>query len=300
MQTAFALKEAEETFGKLGVRVGGSELDFPAASAWKDAIVKQLTSGVAGLFKANGVQWLRGTGTFTGPNSIAVEGDEEVRFAHAIVATGSYPLRPPIEGIDGARCVDSTGLLAVSEVPSRLVVLGGGIIGCEFASIFNRFGSAVTIVELLPMLIPQEDEEASAELAKQLAKRGVAIHLGARCDRVEDTGEELRVTIGGDATVECDLMLVATGRRRLVEGIGLEAAGRVYDRQRRRGQRRIAERTCRTSSPSATAPATGSSPTPRSAKGEVAAENACGHAASVDNRACRGRSIPATRSPAWD
>ena len=135
-------------------------------------VVHQMTQGVATLFKANGVEWVKGTGRFKDANTIAVEGGEDVTFKSAIIATGSFPLRPPIEGLDSALCVDSTGLLAQTEVPRRLVVLGGGIIGCEFASIFHRFGSEVTIIEMLQSLIPQEDEDAAKELAKQFGRRG--------------------------------------------------------------------------------------------------------------------------------
>src|ERR671934_636482 len=141
VQTAFALKEAEETFDKLGVKLGGFQLEFGRANEWKAAVVKQMTQGVASLFKANALECVKGNGTFTDANTIAVEGGEDVSFKQAIVATGSFPLRPPIDGLDSERCVDSTGLLAQSEVPKRLVILGGGIIGCEFASIFRRVGS---------------------------------------------------------------------------------------------------------------------------------------------------------------
>src|SRR5207249_5963233 len=99
----------------------------------------------------------------------------------AVGAAGSFRLRPPIPGLDSPRCVDSTGLLAQEQVPARLVVLGGGIIGCEFASIFQRFGSEVTIVEMLPTLIPQEDEDAAKELGKQFRRRGIATHLEKQC-----------------------------------------------------------------------------------------------------------------------
>ena len=131
----------------------------------------------------------QGQRQFTSPTTIAVEGAEEVTFKSAIVATGSYPIRPPIPGIDSPRCVDSTGLLAQTEVPGRLVVLGGGIIGCEFASIFNRFGTEVTIIEMLPTLIPLEDEDAAKELAKAFKKRGIALHLSKQCTQVDDHGE---------------------------------------------------------------------------------------------------------------
>ena len=125
VQTAFAIKQAEESFAKFGVNVSAPELDFGQANAWKDAVVKQMTGGVASLFKSNGVEWVKGTGRFTDANTIAVEGGEDVTFKSAIVATGSFALRPPIDGLDSARCVDSTGLLAQTEVPKRLVVLKG-------------------------------------------------------------------------------------------------------------------------------------------------------------------------------
>jgi dihydrolipoamide dehydrogenase len=281
VQTAYALKEAEETFAKLGVATGEPRLDFAAANAWKATVVEHHTGGIAGLFKANGVEWVKGVGTFTGPSSISVADAGEVTFAKAIVATGSFPLRPPIDGIDSPRCVDSTGLLEQTEVPQRLVVLGGGIIGCEFASIFRRFGSEVTIVEMLPTLIPQEDEEAASELAKQFKRRGIAVQLEARCDRVEDTGSGLRVTFG-DQTVECDLMLVSTGRGPLVEGIGLEAAGVAFDPKTGIG----ADERRRTNVPHiwAVGDCAGYWQLAHTAfrEGDVAAENACGGDAVVD------------------
>src|SRR3989442_59326 len=196
VQTAFALKEAEESFAKFGVRVGEATLDFAASNAWKAGVVKQVTQAVAGLFKANGVEWVKGSGRFKGANTIAVEGGEDVSFKQAIIATGSFPLRPPIEGLDSPRCVDSTGLLALEWLPQRLVVLGGGIIGCEFASIFHRFRTEVTIIEMLDKLIPQEDDDAAKELAKQFGKRGIALQLGKQGTKVEDDGSQL--TLHGD------------------------------------------------------------------------------------------------------
>jgi dihydrolipoamide dehydrogenase len=232
VQTAHAIHDARDTFAKLGVSVGEPTLDFGAAVQWKDAVVDQMTGGVASLFKANGVEWVRGKGRFTGPKAIAAEGAEEVAFESAIVATGSFPTRPPIPGLDSPRCVDSTGLLAQTEVPRRLVVLGGGIIGCEFASIFNRFGTEVTIVEMLPTLIPAEDEDAAKELKKAFEKRGIALHLSKQCTQVDDHGDHLTVHFGEGETVDCDLMLVSVGRAALVDGIGLEEAGIEFDRTR--------------------------------------------------------------------
>ncbi len=283
VQTAFAMKEAEETFAKLGVNVGAPELDFAKANEWKDAIVKQLTGGVAGLFKANGVEWVKGAGRFKDANTITVEGGEDVSFKSGIVATGSYPLRPPIDGIDSERCVDSTGLLAQTEVPKRLAILGGGIIGCEFASIFRRFGSEVTIVEMLSSLIPAEDADAQQELLKQFKKRGIGVFLESQCSKVEETEAGLRVHFN-DQTVECDLMLVATGRGPLVEGIGLEEVGVEFD-----GKKGIAADEHRRTTAGhiyAVGDCAGYWQLAHTAfrEGEVAAENALGHDAVVDNR----------------
>src|SRR6266516_4854404 len=232
VQTAFAIKEAEHTFAKLGVQVGAPSLDFATANEWKSQVVHQMTQGVASLFKANGVEWVKGTGRFKDAHTIAVEGAEDVSFKSAIVATGSFPLWPPIDGLDSPRCVDSEALVALPEVPKRLFILGGGIIGCEFASIFRRFGSEVTIIEMLPRLIPAEDEDASKELAKQFGKRGIDLHLEKQCTKVEESAGGLTVYFGDGETVECDLMLVAVGRGPTVENLGLEQIGVEFDKRK--------------------------------------------------------------------
>jgi dihydrolipoamide dehydrogenase len=284
VQTAHFIHQARDSFGKLGVRVSEPELDFPAANEWKDAVVKQMTGGVAQLFKSNGVEWVKGVGTFKDANTIEVEGGEDVTFKQAIVATGSFPIRPPIDGLDSDLCVDSTGLLAQTEVPRRLVVLGGGIIGCEFASIFQTFGSEVTVIEMLDRLIAVEDEDAGKELGKQFGKRGIALQLGKQCTKVEQKGNVLTVHFGEGETVEADLMLVAVGRAPLVEGIGLEAAGVAFDRRAGIGT----DDHRRTSVPHiyAVGDCAGYWQLAHTAfrEGEVAAENACGHEAVVDNR----------------
>jgi dihydrolipoamide dehydrogenase len=285
VQTAFALKEAHESFGKFGVRVGEPQLDFATSNEWKAQVVAQMTGGVASLFKANKVEWVKGVGRFRDANTIGVEGGEDVTFRQAIVATGSFPLRPPIDGLDSPRCVDSTGLLAQTEVPRRLVVLGGGIIGVEFASIFGRFGSEVTVIEMLPRLIPSEDEDAAKELANQFGKRGIRIELGKQCTRVDDTGSGLVVHFGEGETVEADLMLVAVGRGPAVEGLGLEGIGVELDP--RKGI--AADEHRRTTVPHiyAVGDCAGYWQLAHTAfrEGEVAAENACGHEAVVNNRA---------------
>jgi len=285
VQTAFALKQAEESFAKFGVQTSGTTLDFAASNAWKAGVVKQMTQGVAGLFKANGVEWVKGAGRFSDANTIAVEGGESVSFKQAIVATGSFPLRPPIPGLDSPRCVDSTGLLAQTELPRRLVILGGGIIGCEFASIFRRFGSEVTVIEMLDTLIPQEDADASKELAKQFSRRGIALQLGKQCTQVDDHGSGLTVHFGDGETVQADLMLVAVGRGPVVEGLGLEEIGVQLDK--RKGIAADERRRTTVQHIYAVGDCAGYWQLAHTAfrEGEVAAENACGHDAVVDNRA---------------
>src|SRR5436305_510914 len=244
-----------------------------------------MTQGVASLFEANGVEWIKGTGTFKDANTIAVEGGEDVSFKSAIVATGSFPLRPPIPGLDSPRCVDSTGLLAQTEVPKRLVILGGGIIGCEFASIFSRFGSEVTIIEMLDSLIPQEDMDARKELAKQFQKRSIALQLGKQCKEVSDDGSQLTVTFGDGETVQADLMLVSVGRGPTVEGLGLEQIGVEFDK--RKGIAADEHRRTTVRNIYAVGDCAGYWQLAHTAfrEGEVAAENTCGHDAIVDVRA---------------
>jgi dihydrolipoamide dehydrogenase len=284
VQTAFAIKEAEHTFGKLGVQVGAPSLDFATANEWKAGVVKQMTDGVASLFKANGVEWVKGAGRFKDANTIAVEGGEDVTFKHAIIATGSFPLIPPIEGIDSSRCVDSERLLAQTEVPKRLVVLGGGIIGCEFASIFNRFGSEVTIIEMLPNLIPMEDAAASGELAKQFEKRGITLHLEKQVTKMEESGSALTVHFGDSETTEADLMLVSVGRGPFVDNLGLEEIGVEFDKQK--GIAADEHRRTTVDHIYAVGDCAGYWQLAHTAfrEGEVAAENAMGHEAVVDNR----------------
>jgi len=281
VQTAHALHAAREINPKLGV-LSEPTLDFTQAVEWKNAVVKQMTGGVATLLKTYGVTVFQGVGRFEDARSIAFEkGDLGLSFKTAIVASGAFPIMPPIPGLDSPRCVDSTGLLAQTEVPRRLVVLGGGIIGCEFASIFERFGTEVTIVEMLDALIPQEDADATNELRKAFARRGIVVHLGKQCTKVEDTESGLLVHFGEGETVECDLMLVSVGRAPRVEGLGLEQVGVTFDK--RAGIQTDGHR--RTSVPHiyAAGDVAGYWQLAHTSfrEGEIAAENATGHDAEI-------------------
>ena len=244
-----------------------------------------MTQGVASLFKANGVEWVKGTGRFKDAKTIAVEGGEDVSFQQAIVATGSFPLRPPIEGIDSPRCVDSTGLLAQTEVPKRLVVLGGGIIGCEFASILQPLRLRGDDHRAAPEPDPagrRRRGQGAPQAVRQARHRRPARLPLRQASRTPADG--LRVQYNGDQTVECDLMLVATGRGPLVENLGLEEIGVEFDR--RKGI--AADEHRRTTVPHiyAVGDCAGYWQLAHTAfrEGEVAAENAMGHEAVVDNR----------------
>jgi dihydrolipoamide dehydrogenase len=276
----------QELLPQLGVRVTGASLDFDQTQTQKETIVNGLVTGITGVVKANGITIVQGRGQFSGPNTIAVEGAEEIRFEHAVIATGSHSLRPPVDGIDGPRCLDSTGLLDVTEVPKRLLVLGGGVIGVEFASIMRHFGVEVTIVEMLDRLIPMEDADASKELERAFKKRGITMHLGARATAIVDGPEGALITFedssGKGGEVNADLVLVATGRGPNVNDVGLEEAGVAFDP--RAGV--TVDRHMRTSVPHiyAAGDVAGRFQLAHTSfrEGEVAAENAHGHDLEID------------------
>jgi dihydrolipoamide dehydrogenase len=285
VQTAHALREAHNEFAQLGVNVSGVELDFAVTQKNKDGIVGGLVNGITGVVKANGIEVVTGRGSFKDAHTIAIEGGEDVSFQQAIIATGSHPLRPPVDGIDGPLCVDSTALLEVEAVPRRAVILGGGVIGVEFASILAHFGSEVTIVEMLDSLIPTEDADAAKELQRAFKKRNIAMHLGARATAIEHADVATLHFESADGTagqVEADLVLVATGRGPNTSGIGLEQAGVEFDP--RKGV--TTDAAMRTSVPHifAAGDVTGRWQLAHTSfrEGEVAAENAVGHTAEVD------------------
>ena len=214
VQSAHAYNDAQGHFAQLGVRLGNVDLDFEQVQSNRRGIVDGVVKGLAGLLKGNGITVVQGHGRFSGPNTLAVEGGEDITFKSAVIATGSRPAAPPIPGIDHPRCIDSTGALELDAVPQRLAVLGGGVIGVEFASIYAQFGSAVTVVEMLPNLIGNEDADAVAGLQRAFRRRGIAVELGARATGVEETDGNLSLRYetseGENKLLEADVVLVAT------------------------------------------------------------------------------------------
>jgi dihydrolipoamide dehydrogenase len=287
VQSAHAYNDAQGHFGQLGVRLGSIDLDFEQVQSNRRGIVDGVVKGLAGLLKTDGVQVVKGRGRFTGPNTMAVEGGEDIQFKSAVVATGSRPAAPPIPGIDNPRCIDSTGALELDAVPRRLLVLGGGVIGVEFASIYAQFGSAVTVVEMLPNLIGNEDVDAVTALQRAFRRRGISVELGARATGVEERERDLALRYetaeGENKELAADVVLVATGRVANVEDLGLEAAGVTAEKRRIPVDSHMRTNVANIYAVGDVA-ANWQLAHTAFREGEVAAENALGHASEIDYR----------------
>lgn len=216
-----------------GIRVEGASVDFPGIMKRKTEIVNKSAAGVSYLMKKNRVEVLKGTGRVDGPGRVTVTAEDgsthavETRFV--LLATGSVPRGIPGVETDGTRVVTSNEILELKEIPGSLIVLGAGAVGAEFASIYSRLGSDVTIVELLPRALPIEDEEISVEFAKALKKRGMQVMVDTRMSRVEHTEAGVRCTVqskgGEESQLEAAMLLVAVGRAPYVDGLGAREAG---------------------------------------------------------------------------
>lgn len=223
-----------------GLAGGEVTLDYPKTLAKKDKVVTQLWKGVQFLLKKNNVTVYQGWGRLVSPQQIQVElpgQDAVVLSAHDIVvATGSVPRELPGLPFDGMRIISSDHVLQRPDVPKSILILGGGAIGVEFASMYNDFGADVTLVEMLPHILPQDDEEVAAELAKLLIRRGVKVLAGTKFDigsvSVSDGGVTATVekADGTKETVSGEVLLVAVGRKAVTENIGLEAVGVLVER----------------------------------------------------------------------
>ena len=222
---------AHGTLAKWGVKTSGVDIDLAVMHESKDTAVKGLTDGIAFLFKKNKIEWLKGLGTFEGPNTVKV-GDRTVTAKNIIIATGSSVT--PLPGVDvdnaGARIVDSTGALALPQVPKRMVVIGGGVIGLELGSVWRRLGAEVTVVEFLDQILPGMDGEVRKESNKIFKKQGFDLRLSTKVTGAKVNGSAVTLTVepaaGGTAeTIEADVVLVSIGRRPNTEGLALEKIG---------------------------------------------------------------------------
>src|SRR3982750_94008 len=213
---------------KMGIKVT-PELDLPAMHAQRLDAVKSLTGGIEFLFKKNKIEWLKGHATFESADTVKV-GDRSVRAKNIVIATGSSVTPLPGVTIDQQRVVDSTGALELAEVPKRLVVIGGGVIGLELGSVWRRLGAQVTVVEFLDQILPGFDDDVRKEANKIFRKQGFESRLSTKVTKAERNGETVTLTVepakGGTAeTMEADAVLVSIGRKPNTDGLALDKAG---------------------------------------------------------------------------
>jgi dihydrolipoamide dehydrogenase len=220
---------AHGTLAKWGIKTSGVEVDLDTMHGSRKEAVKGLTQGIEFLFKKNKVEWLKGLATFESADTVKV-GDRIVRAKNIVIATGSSVTPLPGITIDQERIVDSTGALELPEVPKRMVVIGGGVIGLELGSVWRRLGSQVTVVEFLDQILPGFDGDVRKEANKIFKKQGFEFRLSTKVTKAERKGDTVTLTVepaaGGAAeTIEADVVLVSIGRRPNTEGLGLDKAG---------------------------------------------------------------------------
>ncbi len=221
---------------KFGVKLGSVELDLPALLGEKDKAVKELTDGIAFLFKKNKVEWIKGEAHFTAPGAIQV-GDRAITAKNFIIATGSEVALLPGMTPDGDVIVTSTEALSLDKVPGHFVVIGGGYIGLEMGSVWRRLGARVTVIEYAERIVPAMDIEVATAFTKVLKKQGFDIHISTRVTGVKRAGAGAIVTVepaaGGAATeIAADIVLLSVGRRPNTDGLNIAATGLTLDRGR--------------------------------------------------------------------
>ncbi|UMG92708.1 dihydrolipoyl dehydrogenase [Nocardioides sp. TF02-7] len=231
-EVADAAREAD-TFGVLAKLDG---VDAAGVRSYADGVVNRLFKGLTGLVRSRGIRVVEGTGRLTGPREVTVtgaDGSTVVTGRNVVLATGSAPRALPGIDVDGTRVVTSDDALRLDRVPGSVVVLGGGVIGCEFASVWRSFGAEVTVVEALPRLLPPEDAASSAALERAFRKRGITVRTGTSVERVEtgaDATVGVTVTLSDGTVLTADLLLVAVGRVPRTEGLGYEEQGVTLER----------------------------------------------------------------------
>jgi dihydrolipoamide dehydrogenase len=229
LHVADVMAQAEDMGGH-GVSFGEPELDLDAVRTWKEEVVERLTNGVAQMAKGRGVEVVEGEGRFTGPHHLDVEGTS-ISFAHAIVAAGSRPATLPDLPYDDERLMDSTDALGIEQIPETLLVIGGGIIGLEMATVYDALGAEVTVVEMADQLIPGADPDVVKPLHERIEGRYAGVHLETRVEALEPEEDGLKATFteGGPDPQVFDRVLVAVGRTPNGAALGLEAAGVEVD-----------------------------------------------------------------------
>ena len=213
---------------QFGVRASFDGIDMAGVNSYKDGVVSRLFKGLSGLCKSRGITLIEGAGRLTGPKQVTVDGTDYTG-GHVVLASGSYARSLPGLDVDGERVITSEHALRLETVPASVVVLGGGVIGCEFASVWRSFGAEVTIVEALPRLVPTEDEASSKALERAFRKRGIAFRTGTPFQSAKTTDTGVAVTVEGGDVIEAELLLVAVGRGPVTDGLGYDEQGVAMD-----------------------------------------------------------------------
>ena len=211
-----------------GVKSNLLGIDMPQVNDYKDGVVNRLYKGLQGLVKHRGVDYVTGNGKFAGPNKVMV-GDQVFEGKHVVLATGSFPKSLPGLEVDGTQVINSEHALKLSKVPASVIILGGGVIGVEFASVWKSLGAEVTIIEGLPRLVPAEDEAVSKAMERAFRKRGINFSTGVRFAGVDKTKHGVVAKLEDGQTFAADLMLVAVGRGSATRNQGFEEAGLEFD-----------------------------------------------------------------------
>ena len=223
------IADAARESAQFGVRATLDGIDVPAVNEYKDGVVTRLYKGLQGLVKSRGIQFVQGTGRLVSATAVQV-GDTTYRGRHVVLATGAVPKTLPGLDIDGSRVIFSDHALRLDRVPASVLILGGGVIGVEFASIWKSFGAAVTVVEALPHLLPLEDEASSKLLERAFRRRGIGFKVGARFSGVEHTESGVRISLETGDRINAEMLLVAVGRGPVSQDLGYEEAGVATDR----------------------------------------------------------------------
>ncbi|HTW16554.1 MAG TPA: dihydrolipoyl dehydrogenase [Nocardioides sp.] len=214
---------------QFGVRATFDGIDMAAVNSYKDGVVGRLFKGLSGLIASRGITVIEGEGRMTGPREVTV-GGSTYSGRHLVLASGSYSRTLPGLEIDGERVITSEQALRLDRVPTSVVVLGGGVIGVEFASVWRSFGADVTIVEALPRLVAAEDAASSKALERAFRKRGIAFRTGTAFQSVKTTDTGVAVTVKGGDVIEAELLLVAVGRGPSTDGLGYAEQGVAMER----------------------------------------------------------------------
>ncbi|MFH1073705.1 MAG: dihydrolipoyl dehydrogenase [Candidatus Firestonebacteria bacterium] len=264
-----------------GIIVQGFSIDFNAVIDRKDRLVKRLRMGIGSILKSYNIELIKGAASFTGGSSV-MAGDKFISFKKCIIATGSVAADIPGLATNGKNIITSTEILNMKELPSSLLIIGGGVIGIEFASLFSRIGVKVTVVEALNKILPFEDPEIASAMTSHLAKKGVEIHTGAKVLKITGTTAEVEKS-GEKLSLTADKILIAAGRKPNYEGLGLEKAGIALENKRIKINDKL-ETNIRGVYAIGDAASKYMLAYVASAEGIIAAENACGKDSKIDHK----------------